>query len=169
MPIAQHHGRECMSTNIVALDRAIQNTIEWLNDIQAELGWSRRNDVYKATKAVLQTIRDRASTQEVMHLAVNLPLVMKGMLLDGYYLENKPVKIRDANDFLLYVQANYDSQGDIIDAEEVVVAVLTRRMGGGEMRKIAATMPERIRRLFESAVLEGEQPISGKEANIPVL
>lgn len=158
-----------MSTNIVALDRAIQNTIEWLDDIQAELGWERRNDIYKATKAVLQTIRDRSTIEEVIHLAANLPIIMKGMLLDGYTLKEKPVKLRDADEFLLYVQANYDSQmGDIIDAEEVVeavVTVLTRRMGGGEIQKIAATLPERVRRLFRA---EPEMKKASGKKQIPV-
>ncbi|MCW3998858.1 MAG: DUF2267 domain-containing protein [Candidatus Bathyarchaeota archaeon] len=157
-----------MSTKILALDRAIQNTIEWLDDIQTELGWERRSDAYKATKAVLQTIRDRSTIEEVMHLTANLPLIMKGMLLDGYTLREKPVKLRDADEFLLYVQANYDSQGDIIDAEEVVeavAAVLTRRMGGGEIQKIASTMPHKIRRLFQTA--PEAETASGK-TEIPV-
>lgn len=158
-----------MSTHIASLNRAIQNTIEWLDDIQTELGWENRDETYKATKAVLQTIRDRSTVQEVIHLAANLPLIMKGMLLDGYTMKEKPVKLRDAEEFLLYIQANYDSRlGDIIDTEEVVkavVAVLTQRMGGGEMQKIAATMPERIKRLFPP---EPKIQESLKETQIPV-
>jgi uncharacterized protein (DUF2267 family) len=92
-----------VSTNILSLDRAIQNTIQWLNDIQNELGWDNRDSVYKATKAVLQTIRDRLPVEEVVHLTANLPLVMKGMLMDGYDLKDKPVRMRSVEEFYKHI------------------------------------------------------------------
>ncbi len=147
-----------MSTNILALDRAISNTIQWIDDIQDELGWESRDNVYKASKAVLQSIRDRLPIEEVMHFSANLPLIMKGMMMDGYDLKNKPERIRGLEEFLEYVQANYDStMRDIISPEDAtiaVVSVLNRRMGGGEMCKVAANMPEKVKRLFEAAGVE---------------
>ena len=159
-----------MSTNILSLDRAIQNAILWINDIQDELGWDNRDTVYHATKAVLQTTRDRLPFEEVVHFSANLPLIMKGMLMDGYDIRNKPVKMRSVEEFFEYVQQYYDAQRrDIIRADDVVravVAVLNRRMGGGEMQKVAANLPEKIRRLFESATLEAEAATS-REVEIP--
>ena len=147
-----------MSTKILALDRAINNTVEWIDDIQDELGWESRDNVYHATKAVLQSIRDRLPFEEVIHLSANLPLIMKGMMMDAYDLKNKPQRIRSIEEFLEYVQANYDaSMRDIISPEDAtiaVISVLNRRMGGGEMRKVAANMPEQIRRLFKEAGVE---------------
>ena len=84
-----------MSTNIVGLDRAISHTMEWIDDIQHELGWASKDKTYQATKAVLQSIRDRLQVNEVIHLSANRPLVMKGMLMDGYTLKGKPERIRD--------------------------------------------------------------------------
>jgi uncharacterized protein (DUF2267 family) len=147
-----------VSTNILSLDRAISNAVQWIDDIQDELGWESRDDVYHATKAVLQSIRDRLPIEEVIHLSANLPLIMKGMMMDGYDLKNRPERIRDVEGFLEYVQANYDaSTRDIISSEDATIAVikvLNTRMGGGEMRKVAATMPEKIRRLFKVAGVE---------------
>jgi uncharacterized protein (DUF2267 family) len=160
-----------MSTNIVSLDRAISNTIQWLDDIQDELGWESRDDTYKAAKAVLQSIRDRLPVEEVVHLSANLPMVMKGMMMDGYDLKNKPARIRGLEDFLELVQVNYDaSMRDIISPEDAViavVAVLDRRMGGGEMRKVAANMPEKVRRLFEAAGVK--MPGKPKPVQAPAL
>ncbi len=160
-----------MSTNIVSLDRAIQNTIQWLGDIHEELGWDSRDDTYRATKAVLQSIRDRLPIEEVVHFSANLPLIMKGMMVDGYDLRNKPARIRDLEGFLEYVQANYDvSMRDVIDPEDATIAVigvLNKRMGGGEMSKVAANMPEKIRRLFREAGVEvPEQQALREEAEI---
>ncbi len=165
--------RDFVSTNILSLDRAIQNTIQWLNDIQTELGVDNRDKAYKATKAVLQTIRDRLPVEEVMHLTANLPLVMKGMLMDGYDLKEKPLRIRSVEEFYEYIQQYYDWQRrETIEAEKAtraVIAVLNRRMGGGEMQKVAANMPEKIRRLFEDAGVEIAQPETSREVEIPTL
>lgn len=147
-----------VSTNILSLDRAISNAVQWIDDIQNELGWEGRDKVYQATKAVLQSIRDRLPVEEVIHLSANLPLIMKGMMIEGYSLKNKPERIRSLEEFLELVQANYDaSMRDIINPEDatiVVLRVLNRRMGGGEMCKVAANMPEKIRRLFKEAGIE---------------
>ncbi len=147
-----------VSTNILSLDRAISNALQWIGDIQDELGWESRDNVYQATKAVLQSLRDRLPIEEVIHLSANLPLIMKGMMMDGYDFKNRPERIRDVEAFLEYVQANYDaSMRDIISPEDATIAVikvLNTRMGGGEMRKVAATMPEKIRRLFKEAGVE---------------
>ena len=128
-----------VSTNILSLDRAIQNTILWLKDIQEELQWENRDTVYKATKAVLQTTRDRLPFEEVVHFSANLPLIMKGMLMDDYDLKDKPLKMRSVEEFYEYVQQYYDAQRrDIInsrDAAQAVINVLNKRMGGGEMQK----------------------------------
>ena len=162
---------EFMSTSILSLDRAIQNTIQWIVDIQDELGWESRDTVYRATKAVLQTTRDRLPFEEMVHFSANLPLIMKGMLMDGYDIRDKPVKMRSVEEFFEYVQQYYDAQRrDIISADDAVravVVVLNRRMGGGEMQKVAANMPEKIRRLFETAASQAEIEMPS-EAEIPM-
>jgi uncharacterized protein (DUF2267 family) len=162
-----------VSTNILSLDRAIQNTIQWLNDIQNELGWDKRDSVYKATKAVLQTIRDRLPVEEVVHFTANLPLVMKGMLMDGYDLKDKPVRMRSVEEFYEYIQQYYDWQRrETIETEKAaraVITVLNRRMGGGEMRKVAANLPEKIKRLFEESGVEVAKPETVREVEIPTL
>jgi uncharacterized protein (DUF2267 family) len=57
-----------VSTNISSLDRAVQNAVLWLNDIQTELQWEDKEVVYKATKAVLQAIRDRLPYEELFQI-----------------------------------------------------------------------------------------------------
>jgi uncharacterized protein (DUF2267 family) len=56
------------------------------------------------------------------------------------------------------VQANNDaSMRDIIEPEDAVVVVLNvlnSHIGGGELTKVAANMPEPIKRLFKEAGVE---------------
>ena len=148
-------GVVVLSTNIIPLDRAINNAISWIEDIQTELSWENRETTYKATKAVLQALRDRLPFEEVVHLCSNLPLIMKGMLMDAYDYKPKLEKLRSIEEFDDLVQQYYDkTRRDLVyseDAATAVVKVLNRRMNGGEMRKVAATLPEVVKRLFEPA------------------
>jgi uncharacterized protein (DUF2267 family) len=137
-----------LSTNISALNHANDSLIVWLKDIQNELGWDSLENTYSATKAVLQAVRDRLPVQEVIHLSANLPLIMKGMLIDQYDHTEKPAKIWTQSLFLELVEEYYNPyKRNTIHPEEVVrdvVVVLNRRIGGGEMSKVAAIMPQEI-------------------------
>ncbi|MGE5556152.1 MAG: DUF2267 domain-containing protein [Methanocella sp.] len=155
-----------MSTGISALDRAIQTAMQWLSDIQRELGWDSPDKTYSATRAVLQAIRDRLPVEEVVHLAAGLPLVMKGMLLDGYDYSKKPAPISTQNLFFELVEEYYNPlKRNLIHPETVaptVIRVLNRRIGGGEMSKVAAVMPLELKELFREAGVE--VPEDGKQA-----
>jgi uncharacterized protein (DUF2267 family) len=147
-----------LATNITSLDRAVQNAVLWLNDIQAELGWEDRDVIYKATKAVLQTIRDRLPYEELFHLSSNLPMVFKGMLFDGYdTAESKKEKVKTVTDFYEQIQTHYDpTDRDIISGQQAtfgVINVLFNRIGEGEMRKVADNMPLKLKPLFEHRVI----------------
>jgi uncharacterized protein (DUF2267 family) len=148
-------GETFLSANISSLDRAITNTVEIIDEVQDELGWGSKDKTYQATKAVLQSVRDRLQIEEVIHLSANLPLILKGMMMDGYTLKNKPERIRDLEGFLELVQANYDAtMHDMINPEDVtiiVLNVLNNHVGGGELCKVAANMPAPIQRLFKAA------------------
>lgn len=140
------------------LNHAVDNVTVWLKDIQKELGWASLENTYSATKAVLQAIRDRLPMEEVIHLSASLPLIMKGMLIDQYDFTKKPAKIFTQSLFLELIEAYYNPyKRNVIHPEEVVqavVAVLNCRIGGGEMCKVAAIMPQEIKLLFQKAGVE---------------
>ena len=147
-----------LSTNITSFDRAVQTTILWLNDIEEEMDARNEKDrAYRATKAVLHAIRDRLPYETLFHFAANLPMIMKGMLFDGYEPKNKPIRVRSVEDFFDVIQENYDAQNrEMINADfalQAVVNVFFRRMGP-EMHKVAANMPEKIAPLFEEKPME---------------
>jgi uncharacterized protein (DUF2267 family) len=125
--------------------------------------------VYKATKAVLQTIRDRLPCEELFHFSANLPMIMKGMLIDSYDpIKDKKEKIKTEEEFYDHVQDYYDSQRrDIISAKEAtsgVINTLFNRIGEGEMQKVADTMPLKLKPLFrQKSKPFSMKPISDRE------
>jgi uncharacterized protein (DUF2267 family) len=141
-----------LATNISSLDRAVQNAVLWLNDIQDETQWEDREIVYKATKAVLQTIRDRLPPGELFHFSANLPIIFKGILFDSYDPDQN-LELKTEEEFYKQVQNHYDAQmRDIISAQEAtrgVINTLIKRIGEGEMNKVADTMPLKLKPLFQ--------------------
>jgi uncharacterized protein (DUF2267 family) len=79
-----------------SLDRAFLNTILWLIYIETSFGWENRENSYKTTKSFIQAIWDDMPLEpleETVNLCANLPLIMKGTLMDDYnYKESPPYK-----------------------------------------------------------------------------
>lgn len=143
-----------MATNITVLDRAIQNAVLWLNEIQNELQWEDREIVYKGTKAVLQTIRDRLPYEELFHFSANLPMIMKGMMMEDFNpVLNRKERIKSVEEFYESIQEYYDHQKrDIISGKKIasgVIRALFNRIGKGEMQKVADNMPLNLKVLFQ--------------------
>ncbi len=135
------------------LDKSTQKTKEWLHEIQDELGWEDENMVYLATRAVIQTLRDRLPIEEAIELADELPMVMKGMYYEGYSPSGKPKKIKNREEFFQEVQEK--SSGRPIKSEEATNAVfntLERKLGGGgEIVQVRGNLPKDIQNLWKSS------------------
>lgn len=140
------------STGVRSLDRAIQNTMEWLNDVKKELGWPDDDRVYGATKAVLQALRDRLPPEEAIQLAAQLPMLMKGFYFDGYDPTDKPLTIRDRDRFYELVRERFGEQPlNAETATRAVLAVLYRRVSKGQMEDVKSSMPDALKGLFTAA------------------
>jgi uncharacterized protein (DUF2267 family) len=141
------------STKVSSLDRSIQSSIEWLNDIKEELKWKDDERVYAATKVTLQTLRDRMIVDETFELAAQMPLLLKGIYFDGYDPSGKPLTIRSREELFDEIQDRFDKaeglSGEIIT--RAVLKVLYKRAGEGEMDDIKENMPADIQGLFIAA------------------
>ena len=137
-----------------SIEKSTQKTKEWLHEIQDELGWENENMVYIATRAVIQTLRDRLPVEEAVELADELPMVMKGMYYEGYKATGKPEKIKNREEFFQKVQEK--SPRRPIKTEEATKAVfntLERKLGkAGEIRQVRHNLPKDLQNLWESSI-----------------
>lgn len=139
-----------MSSGITSLDRSIHLTMEWLKEIQEEFRWPDMNRVYSATKAVLLATRDRVTVVEAHHFAAQIPLVMKGMFFDGYNPSDKPLNIRNQEEFLEHVRYHFgDNPLDAENAVRTVARVLRRKISPGQYEDVVGNMPENIQKLYK--------------------
>lgn len=135
------------------IDSTVHKTYEWLGDIRHQLHVDDSQTAYHALSAVLHTLRDRLTTEEVAGLGAQLPIFVRGLYYDAWHPANKPLKIRSREQFLELVAERFGSIA-VIQPERLVHAVLTvleKHVSAGEIQNIQATLPRGIRELWTEA------------------
>ena len=138
------------SATVSSFERTIHKTNVWLKDIMEELGWDSHQRAYHALRAVLHTLRDRLSTEEVADLAAQLPMLVRGFYYDGWAPSHRTLSERHKEQFLAHIdEALRDDM--TVTAEEVaraVFRVISKHVSSGEIADIKSTLPQGIRDLW---------------------
>jgi uncharacterized protein (DUF2267 family) len=138
--------------NQVNLEKYCNETKSWLSDIAGKMRVPGRNDwAFNTLRAVLHTIRDRTTIQEVFHLSAQLPVLIRGIYFEGYKPTGKPLKM-NSQDFMKQIKKKMGPSVDVPAAEafRAVIDVLYERVSPGEMNDIKGSMPKDIQRLWDS-------------------
>jgi uncharacterized protein (DUF2267 family) len=127
-----------------------------LNEIAAELGDpANNNQAYRVMKSVFHTIRQILSPEESLHLISQLPLVIKGVYVDGWHIPTKE-RIRSMEEFLACLrQQNAPSAArDFGDDEtakhqtKCVLRVISRHVATGEIQHVIDQFPMELAELW---------------------
>ncbi|HZX45093.1 MAG TPA: DUF2267 domain-containing protein [Candidatus Nanoarchaeia archaeon] len=133
---------------IRSIERSLDKTYEWFNDIQKELGWENPQMAFEASKAVLQTLRDRLPVEEAAEFAAGLPMLMKGVYYEGYKPSRKPKRIKKAEDFYAEVQKRTTQPIQPEDATKAVLTVIESKISRGEIEDVLSNIPTKLRQIF---------------------
>lgn len=139
-----------MTTGLAVFDTTLQETNEWLKSVQARLWPCDRQQGYAATRAVLHALRDRLPVEAVLSLSAQLPMLMRGVFLEGWRPADGPTDIRHPDAFAEAVAQSLPAKFPR-DARETIHAVfrtLARRLDTGEVEKIKAHLPAPLRTLW---------------------
>lgn len=136
-------------------DRTLQETHIWLNDIGEAIGDPRAEMAYHAMRGVLFALRDRLPIDEVFDLSAQLPLLVRGIMFEGYRPAGKPDKFgRDA--FLERVRAELQAVGGA-NPERItrgVLRVLAQHVAAGEVNDLRSELPRDLRALWPDETSE---------------
>lgn len=139
-----------MTKNPRIFDSTLQTANLWLKAVEDRLLCEDRHAAYEALRAVLHVLRDRLPLEAVLGLSAQCPMLIRGLLLEGWRPQDGPSGIRDANAFGDEVAdrlpPSFPFSG--IEASEAVFGVLAWRLDAGEVRKILAHLPEPLRGLW---------------------
>ncbi|WP_011582839.1 MULTISPECIES: DUF2267 domain-containing protein [Chelativorans] len=141
------------STGLDVLDKSIQTTHIWLNEIMAEHG-DDRQVAWHILGAVLRALRDRLPAELAAHLAAELPLVVRGLYYDQYEPSKQPDVTRSLDDFLERVQEGLRMirPVDSRDATRTVFKVIAHHVDLGQSAKVRDALPKDIQALWPESV-----------------
>lgn len=136
------------TTGLASIDRTIQTTNIWLNEIMKDLRWEDRGRAEHALAAVLHSLRDHLPVNEAAQLAAQLPLLIRGIYFEGWKPNATPVKERHWDQFVSHVSERFALIPDIDPARiiQAVLGVLSRHVSHGEIEQVKRCLPEEVRR-----------------------
>ena len=138
------------ATNGDLFDQTMQKTYLWISDLMKELHWQDRHKAYLALRAVLQTLRDRLTVEEVAQLGAQLPMLVRGFYYEGWNPTGKPVKVRHQKEFFDHVKTYFKTEDNI--APEIVIRavfrVVSKHVTEGEVDDVKQILPGELRALW---------------------
>jgi uncharacterized protein (DUF2267 family) len=142
-----------MTTGIDVLEKSEQETNIWLNEIGERLDTADRRKAFNALRATLHAARDRVGPDNALHLAAQLPLLIKGLFFENWRPSETPTREREKETFLANVDAEvYRGLGlDTEQAVKAVLEVLAGHIDGSEIEKLRRLFPDNMRDLFPEA------------------
>jgi uncharacterized protein (DUF2267 family) len=138
-----------MTTGLEVFDHTVQQTNTWLNKIEQDLGENRRR-AYLALRGTLHALRDELIPDEAVHLAAQLPMLVRGFYYEGWVPSRTPVEDRDREDFLQRVEWSFERAGGV-DPERAVRAVfrvLSEEIDPAEVEHVRGVLPKSVRTLW---------------------
>ena len=142
------------------VEKFAEDAHRFLSKVARECGNPQdTSHAFRVTRAVLHTLRDRISVEESMHVIANLPMILKGIYVDGWRINHKNNRIDNLDQFLDQVREN--SPGDAArdfggkktarNTVKAVLHVLKRYIDEGELRHIQQQLPEGVSILFDES------------------
>lgn len=143
------------SCHVSVFEKTVQKSELWIQEMLAELKWMDADGVYHLLRAVLQTLRDQLSVEEVAQLAAQLPLILRGTFYESWSPKMNSPKSFSKEEFFSTVQEkmgpvkipNFDLESGVV----VAVKVLMSHVSPGEMKDVMSSLKPNLRAVFEKA------------------
>jgi uncharacterized protein (DUF2267 family) len=139
-------------TGFEVLDVTVQRTNTWLKELMQELNWTDRRRTYIAFRCVLHALRDHLSIQNAVAAGDELPMLIRGMYFEHWDPSGKPLPLRSRNDFVSYVSALLERDGQSGETADMITRalfrLLDRKATEGEIADLQLAMPAALIELW---------------------
>jgi uncharacterized protein (DUF2267 family) len=139
-------------SEVSVLDRTVQKTHQWLHDVEKELSWRDERRAYTALRAVLNSLRDRLTLEEVAQFGAQLPMFLRGVYYQRWDPTHTPIRKRDSETFLGEVRAAFERTNEPhVDAEKIargVFKVIAKHISPGETEHVRKMLPRGVREFW---------------------
>ncbi len=143
-------GQEMTTHQPEVFDTTLQKTNLWVKELSDLLHWDDYHKAYHGLRAVLHALRDRLPVPEAAHLGAQLPMLVRGFYYDCWKPAHTPVKIKTAQDFYDAVREHFATDRNVnpMRLTQAVLQVLARNISPGELEKLRAIFPPRLREIW---------------------
>jgi uncharacterized protein (DUF2267 family) len=138
------------TTGLPVFDTTVQETNLWLKAVMDGLHTDDRHLAYLALRATLHALRDRLGPENAVHLAAQLPMLLRGLYYEGWRLAASQTKERTRADFLEHVRSELP-RGSALDpnvAARAVFGVMWEKLDLGEVGKVIDLLPAELKELW---------------------
>lgn len=135
---------------IKILDKAVQDTNIWLDELMEKLDWTDKQRAYRLLRSVLHVLRDRLQLDEAAHLAAQLPTFLRGIFFEGWKPSRPPTGHKTEVAFVAAIEAEFlqDPNDDPVATARAALEVIADHVSEGEVEDIKSTLPNEIRSLW---------------------
>jgi uncharacterized protein (DUF2267 family) len=144
-----------MTTGLDTFDKTVQESNLWLKDVMERLNTYDRHHAYSTMRAVLHALRDRVGPENAAHLGAQLPMLLRGLFYEGWDPTGKPTKERHESAFLAHIARELPraaGPGEIEQGALAVLDVLSKHIDRGAAVKLAAILPQDLRRFWPAFI-----------------
>jgi uncharacterized protein (DUF2267 family) len=136
---------------ITAFESTLEKSNTWIRQLMEELGWDDPQRTYHGLRAVLHALRDRLPLAEVGDLSAQLPMLIRGVYFENWRPNRTPVADKTVEQFYAHVYDNFpnDFQFKAEDLVRAVFWLLSQHISQGEIADVKATLPVKIRELWD--------------------
>jgi uncharacterized protein (DUF2267 family) len=138
-------------TGVDSLDRSIDTTNQWLNDVARGFDTQDRRMAYRVTRSWLHTLRDRLPVPVAAHLAAQLPELLRGVYYEGWNPSKVPVKYGKDEYLARFAQSAQIHKTEAKITGQLVTAALRKHLSPGIVSEAFGVLPADIRELLDAA------------------
>lgn len=130
------------------------NAYQWIEEVSVFMkAEENKHLAWNALRGVLHAIRDRLTPEEVFQLSAQLPMLIRGLYIEGYQISNKPEKYH-VDELENRIEKAFGPTQDV-DVQQVfkaVLLVLHDHISEGELNDVYGNMPKDIRKLWDESL-----------------
>lgn len=144
------------AVGLESIDHTVQLTHQWINELDARLGWENKHRCYRLLRTVLQAVRDWLPVNEAAGLGAQLPELLRGIYYEHWRPAATPVKYRGKADFLARIADAFQNDPIIFTSEAVtaVFDLFSDKLAAGEIEKVRHALPADLRALWPSSQVD---------------
>jgi uncharacterized protein (DUF2267 family) len=138
------------ASGLKVFDETLQVTNSWLKDLMEMLHTDDRQLAYRGLRAVLHALRDELEPELAVHLAAQLPMLVRGFYYEGWQPSRTPTPNRHLDAFYQAIRTEMHGHPEV-EPDRLMGAVfdlLSTRIEAGEVQKVVRSLPREIRDLW---------------------